>query len=99
MIQRITQIVRRPYHAGGVAFFILFICVCVVTQMLGMPVTLLGAFDSDRLMQSEPTSEDPSILTSTPQPERPGFLRLFIESCAGLRLPVLPTSVFRPPLY
>ena len=91
--------VHRPNHSRGLVCFMLLICVCVVTQMLGMPVTLLGVFDADRLMQSEPTSEDPSILVAALQPERPSFLRFFIESHAGLYLPVLPTSVFRPPLF
>jgi hypothetical protein len=75
-----------------------FICICVIAQMLGMPVTLLGLLDTDRLMTSEPGSEDHSLLTSMLEPEQPSFLHFFTETRAGVHLPVLLTSVFRPPL-
>jgi hypothetical protein len=66
--------------------------------MLGMPVTLLDLLDSEKLMSSEPGSEDPSVLTSTLGLEGPRFLHFFTESRAGVHLPVVLTSVFRPPL-
>jgi hypothetical protein len=89
---------RIPSYPWGLTCFVVFICICVVAQMLGMPVTLLGLLDTDRLMTSEPGSEDPSVLASTLELEMPRFLRFFTESGAGVHLPVLLTSVFRPPL-
>lgn len=77
---------------------VLLLCICVVTQMLGVPITLLGLLDSDRFLESEQSSEDPSALTSTPEPERPSFLHFFTEPNTGPHLPVVLTSVFRPPL-
>ena len=87
-----------PARSTGLLCLVLLLCLCVVTQMLGVPVTLLGLLDSDRLIQSEPASEDPTVLSSIPEPERPNFLSFFTDSAAGRRLPVVLSSVFRPPL-
>jgi hypothetical protein len=78
--------------------FVAFCCICVLTQMLGVPVTLLGLLNSDVAMESAAGSEDLSILPSTPQPEKLTLYRLFTELHPVLHLPLLLTSVFRPPL-
>jgi hypothetical protein len=88
---------RRPYRALGVACGMLLLCVCVVMQMLGAPFTLLGLSNSDMFTELEPVSEDFSALSPSPEPERPRFFRLFNEFCPALHLPLLLTSVFRPP--
>jgi hypothetical protein len=87
---------HSAYAGSGLVCLVLVLCVCVVTQMLGMPVTLLGLLDSpDTLMES--VSEDPSILPSLPRPVRPSLLHLLSEFRHILQLPILLTSVFRPP--
>jgi len=75
---------------------VLVLCVCVVTQMLGMPVTLLGLLDSSNTL-AESMSEDSSVLPSLPRPVRPSLLHLLTEFRHILHLPILLTSVFRPP--
>ncbi len=84
-------------HAMGMACFVVLLCVCVVTQMLGVPITLIGVMDSDLLAKSAPVSEDLSSLSPSLEPERPSLLHFFTESRLVLQLPVLATSVFRPP--
>lgn len=98
MSERVIQLFRIPHSPWGLTCFAVFICICVVAQMLGMPVTLLDVLDLERLLTSEPGSEDPSVLAPMLEPERPGFLHFLTESRAGVHLPVLLTSVFRPPL-
>ncbi len=75
----------------------LLLCVCVVTQMLGAPFTLLGLLHSDLFTGLEPISEDFSALSPSLEPERPRFFRWFGEFRSVLHLPLLLTSVFRPP--
>jgi hypothetical protein len=88
---------RFPCRVTAVGVFVVLLCVCVLTQMLGVPVTLLGLLNSDMLTNSEPVSEDFSALSTLPNPERPGLLSLIADFYPVPQLPVLPTSVFRPP--
>ena len=86
-----------PYRAIAVACVMLLLCVCVVTQMLGTPFTLLGLLNSDALTESELNSEDFSALSPSPQPERPFLSHVLMEFHPIRHLPVIVTSVFRPP--
>ncbi len=70
---------------------------CVVTQMLGAPFTLLGLLHSDLFTGLESISEDFSALSPSLESERPRFFRLFSKFRSVLQLPLLLTSVFRPP--
>ena len=88
---------RSSRCATGLACFVVLLCVCVLTQMLGVPITLIGVMDSDLLAKSAPVSEDFSSLSLSLEPERPSLLHFFTESRLVLQLPVLATSVFRPP--
>jgi len=88
---------HSPCYAVAVACLVVLLCVCVVTQMLGAPVTLIGLMNSDMLTKSEPVSEDFSSLSPSLEPEKPGLLHFFTESSLVLQLPVLATSVFHPP--
>ncbi|HBR49694.1 MAG TPA: hypothetical protein DEA71_06385 [Nitrospira sp.] len=81
----------------GMACLVVLLCVCVVTQMLGAPVTLIDLMNSDMLTKSEPVSEGFSFLSPSLEPEKPSLLHFFAESRLVLQLPVLATSVFRPP--
>lgn len=77
----------------------MLLCICVVTQMLGVPVTLIGLLSADVLTKSEPVSEDLSTLSMLPEPGRPRLLSLLIQFRSMPQLPILPVSVFHPPLY
>lgn len=83
--------------AAGVAFLLVLLCVCVVTQMLGAPLTLLSLLNSDMLAQSEPISEDLSAFSPSLEPERPRLVQLLTEFRPLIHLPTLRTSVFHPP--
>ena len=77
------------------AVLIVFVCICVVLQMLGAPVTLLGLLTQDTPRES--LSEDFSIPPSTPEPSISNHSRFNVESQFPRHLPVFSTSVFHPP--
>ncbi len=88
---------HSAYHAIDVACLVLLLCVCVVTQMLGVPATLMDLLNSDVLTKSEPVSEDVSTLSSLAGPERPHFFRVIAEFDSARHLPILLVAVFHPP--
>ncbi len=94
MDRRTARVSRR---AIGPLCVIVLLCFCVITQMLGVPVTLIGMLNADMLTKSDPVSEDFSALSTLAGPERPGLLSLIVERYSAPQLPVLPTSVFHPP--
>lgn len=75
----------------------MLLCVCIVTQMLGVPATLIELVNSDVLTKAEPVSEDFSTLSRSPEPERPRLFHSLTEFRPVRHLPVLLTSVFHPP--
>jgi hypothetical protein len=99
IIQKILSALRSSWWTRGIACLILLLCICVVTQMLGVPVTLVGLLNSDVLTKSEPVSEDVSTLSTVPEPGRPRLLSLLIPFHSMPQLPILPVAVFRPPVY
>lgn len=75
---------------------ILFLCVCVLTQMLGMPITLFSLVaSSDVFLES--VSEDFSFPTTVPKPRTSSAWILYTELQSSPYLPVFVTSVFHPP--
>ncbi len=74
---------------------LLFVCLCVVSQMLGAPFTLLGLLMSDT--PTESLSEDFSIPPITPEPGTPSRFSFHAELQPSLQLAVFPTAVFHPP--
>ncbi|HRI38282.1 MAG TPA: hypothetical protein PLO50_06985 [Nitrospira sp.] len=87
---------RGLVPAGTVsAVLILFLCVCVLLQMLGAPVTLLGLLTSDTPVES--FSEDFSIPPVTPEPGVPSYSRFSVASQSPGHLPIFSTAVFHPP--
>lgn len=92
-----SKIFRLAWCKGNGMCLAVVLCVCVVAQMLGAPFTLLDLLSSDMLAESELVSEDFSSLSSSPDPERPRLLHSFTELRSVLHLPLLSTSVFRPP--
>ena len=86
----------RMVPQGIAAVILVFvICMCVVSQMLGAPVTLLGVLTSDT--PAESLSEDFSIPPITPEPDVPNHFSLYAEAHPSVHLPIFSTSVFHPP--
>lgn len=76
---------------------VIVLCVCVLVQTLGVPMTLLSLFTPSDIL-TESACEDPSVLPSVPELRPSGGLCLLIEGDRTLDLPVFATSVFHPPL-
>ena len=97
MIWADSNATRYSLQATGLACLVVLLCVCVIAQMLGAPFTLLGLLNSDVLAESEPISDDFSALSPSSELERSLLSHLLTESRAIRHLPVVLTSVFRPP--
>jgi len=97
MIQQARSRFRSSCWTRGVAYLIMVLCICVVTQMLGVPVTLIGLLNADVLTKSEPISEDFSTLSTLPEPGRLHLLSMVAELYLLPHFPVLATSIFCPP--
>lgn len=81
----------------GSMWMVIFLCVCVLVQMLGLPVTLLNLFTPSDLL-TESMCEDPSVLPSLPELRPSSALCHRIDGHPTLHFPVFVTSVFHPPL-
>jgi len=79
----------------NLALWVLFACLCVLAQMMGTPVTLIGLLTSDISVES--VSEDFSIAPITPELGPASPPRLHEKSEPLLHLPIIVTSVFHPP--
>ncbi len=82
-------------QAMASAALVFLVCLCVVFQMLGVPVTLLGLLTSDAPVES--LSEDFSIPPSMPEPGTPDRSRFTVERQFSRHFPVFSTAVFHPP--
>jgi hypothetical protein len=80
----------------GIACIIALLCLCVVFQMLGVPVTLLALLASDSPIES--LSEDFSILPVILEPRTFNRIALYVEFQRLVYLPIFSTAIFRPPL-
>jgi hypothetical protein len=96
MSWRNRGVVRVLPDKTAAAVLIVFVCICIVSQMLGAPVTLLGLLMSDAPVES--LSEDFSIPPITPEPGRPHRSGFYAEIQPSRYLPVFSTAVFHPPL-
>jgi len=74
-----------------------FLCVCVLSQMLGMPVTL-GSLLNSTDMLSQPASEDFSLLPTLPKLEARSSFHPLSEIQTSLHVPVFVKSLFHPPI-
>lgn len=95
---------RSVFRTSGAASVIVLLCVCVFVQMLGVPFTFLGllsadVLNSDMLTESEPVSEEIAAFSRSAGLERPRLFYSLAELRSVRHLPVLPISVFRPPLF
>ncbi len=75
---------------------VIFLCVCVLSQMLGMPVTLVGILASSDLL-AETVSEDFSLTQVVPELLNSEPSRLDVIFQTSPHLPVFVTTVFHPP--
>lgn len=81
----------------GSTLMVIFLCVCVLVQMLGLPVTLLNLFTPADLL-TESMCEDPSVLPSLPELRPSSALCRRTDGPRTPHSPVFVTSVFHPPL-
>ena len=84
-------------NQSGIASLIVVLCVCILIQMLGLPVTFLSLLDSDDLLKSQPGAEDFSAPSQVLYPDRPGQVTGTVQVPAMLVLLVLPRTFFHPP--
>jgi hypothetical protein len=75
---------------------VLVLCVCVLSQMLGTPVTLFGLLTSADLL-TESVSEESSLPSTVTRPITSGLFRSHSELPSSLYLHIFVTSVFHPP--
>lgn len=79
------------------ACVLLLLCVCVLSQMLGAPITVVSLLTSADML-TEPLSEDFCIQPAVPDLGTPSQPLLHIELQPSHNHPVFATSVFHPPL-
>ncbi len=92
----------RNTHTGFIQFqtmaavcLVVALCICILLQMLGMPVTFMSIFTSG--IMSESVLEDFSILPMLPEPEMRSRSLVQAEFYSLIHLPILIISVFHPP--
>lgn len=85
-----------PTQGCAIACLVSLLCLCVVFQMLGVPVTLLALLASDSPIES--LSEDFSILPVILEPRTFNRIALYVEFQRLVYLPIFSTAIFRPPL-
>ncbi len=96
-MRRTDREIHRLLPDGLVtATLVCMVCLCVVFQMLGAPVTLLGLLISDTPVES--LSEDFSIPPIMPEPGRPHRSGFYTVTQPSRYLPIFSTAVFHPPL-
>lgn len=84
------------YCRMGLICVAAFLCICVLSLMLGVPISLSSLLISSDIL-TESVSEGFSVLPTVPKPGVPSAHRLSVEFQSSLHLPVFVTSVFHPP--
>ncbi len=90
------EAVLFPAQSWAIACLLSFLCLCVVFQMLGVPVTLLAVLALDSPIES--LSEDFSILPVIWEPRTFNRIALYVEFQRFVYLPIFSSAIFRPPL-
>lgn len=90
-----ARLFQVPCRVTSLTCLAVFLCVCVMAQMLGMPVTLISLLTSD--MPVESVSEDFSLPPMLPKPATPDPRGMQVEFYPSFHLPILLASVFHPP--
>ncbi|MDK2744305.1 MAG: hypothetical protein H8K03_11210 [Nitrospira sp.] len=89
--------IRFLDHSRITVYLIVFLCVCVLVQMLGLPITMLNFFTPDDLLTAS-ICADPSIVPSVPELHLTNPLSFCVDRDPSLTPPLFITSVFHPPL-
>lgn len=93
----LQSLIRQLLQGYSHTYLILFLCLCVVLQMLGVPATLLSPSAPDDILSA-------SNLEGLSLPQTISHLTTGRHSIivfhvpVTLYLPILPTHVFHPPL-
>lgn len=102
-LRYIAYVMLRSSHTMKVAHrmvastcVVLFLCICVLAQMLGMPITLFSLIESTTVF-TESVSEDFSFPVTEPKPRTSSVWSFYTERQSSPYLPVFVTSVFHPP--
>lgn len=97
IVRTIHAPLRYFAHSRLTVCLIGFLCVCVLVQMLGLPVTLLSLFTPSDLLTAS-TCADPLMIPSIPELHLSSPLSFCIDRYSPVRLSLLLTLVFHPPL-
>ena len=81
----------------GVLSLIVLLCICILIQMLGLPVTFLSLLASDDLLKSQLVSEDFSTPSQVQYSEGLVQGTGSVYSSSMLKLLILQESFFHPP--
>jgi len=73
-----------------------FLCICVLSLMLGTPISLSSLLISSDIL-TESVSEGFSVPPIVPEPGIPSAYRMPLEFQPSSHLPIFVTSVFHPP--
>ena len=88
--------ITTPHWMTASTCMILLLCICVLAQMLGMPMTFFSLLASSGVFL-ESVSEDFSFPPTVPKPRTPSAWISYTESQSSPYLPLFVTSVFHPP--
>lgn len=78
-------------------YLVLFLCVCVLAQMLGMPITFFSLVASSDASLMESVSEDFSFPPTIPKPTTSSAWSSNLDRQSLPYVRVFVTSVFHPP--
>jgi hypothetical protein len=93
----LKSLVRQLLQGHRNTFLILLLCLCVVVQMLGVPATLLSPSAPDDILSA--SNLEGLSLPQTISDLNTGRQSIIVFHVpVTLYLPILLTSVFRPPL-
>ena len=91
------SICQSSNSSVGGASHILFLCLGIIVQMLGVPATLLEPADSPDLFAAY-ALEGLTLPTTLPSMHTPSGSSLAINVPLTADIPILPYTLFRPPL-
>ena len=92
---------HNRFNAGSLGTpcmaMVMLVCLCVLIQLLGIPITLLSPLDAaDRLATS--FIEGFALPSSLPQPLRSIGSTLITEVHISVHAPILASAMFHPPV-
>ena len=91
-----TNVMKISHRMMMSTCVILFLCVCVLAQMIGMPITFFSLVSSSDVFL-ESVSEDFSFPPTVPKPKASNTRSAHTELPPSPYFPIFVTSVFHPP--